>query len=248
MSFLHVLLNFNNKISDKFLHLPDEVINVAVTRREKWLKQKANRIKKGSLVLDAGAGQCPYKKLFSHCKYKSQDFVQYSGTKIGVQREKWKYGEIDYVCDILEIPVPDKTFHVVICTEVLEHVPFPVETIASLARVLKKGGTLLLTAPLASGLHQEPYHFYGGFTPHFYRKVFETYGLRLDEITPEGGLLAHTAQEIFRSSQVLAKSQRWGLIKRYLFGKLLPTYFYSLDSSYPVKEFTIGYMIQATKI
>ncbi len=80
------------------------------------------------------------------------------------------YAAIDYVCDITQIPVEPATFDVVLCTEVLEHHPEPINVVAELARVLKPGGVLLLTAPLGSGIHQEPYHFYGGYTPFWYRR------------------------------------------------------------------------------
>lgn len=74
------------------------------------------------------------------------------------------------------------------------------------------------------------------------------YNLHLDEIKPEGGLLAHTAQEIHRSSVILAKLQKWSIFKQYILGKILPMYYYSLDKRYPINEFTIGYMVQATKL
>lgn len=248
MSLLDVFKNKISKFQASFLYVSDNISNVGVTRREKWLKTKAKKIKNNALVLDAGAGQCPYRHLFGHCQYKTQDFTQYRGTKRGTQVEKWKYGDIDYVCDIVDIPINDNTYDVVICTEVLEHVPFPDKTIESLARILKKDGKLLITAPLASGLHQEPFHYYGGFTPHFYRKMFSLYGLKLDEIKSEGGLFAHTAQEMHRSAFELAKREKWSLCKRYLFEKILPKYYYSMDIKYPINEFTIGYMIQGTKI
>lgn len=43
-------------------------------------------------------------------------------------------------------------------------VPYPVAAIQEMARILKPGGRLLVTAPLASYLHQEPFHYYDGYT------------------------------------------------------------------------------------
>ena len=79
------------------------------------------------------------------------------------------YGKIDYVSDIEKIPVKDNSFDIIICTEVLEHVPNPIGALKEMARILKKGGKLLITTPLGSHIHQDPYHFYGGFTPFFMR-------------------------------------------------------------------------------
>ena len=136
-------------------------------RRERWLIKQANIIPNGAKVLDVGAGGCPHREKFNHCEYLTQDFVQLSDSQIQTQDG---YGKIDYISDILDIPVPDSSFDVILCTEVIEHVPNPILAIKEFARILKSGGTLLITAPLQSGLHQEPFHFYGGYTKYWYEK------------------------------------------------------------------------------
>ena len=117
-----------NKLFEKQF-APDEVVNFNARARNAWVADKASKLKQGVKVLDAGAGECQYAPLFRHCDYKTQDFSQYSGTLSGTLAEEWRYGKIDYVCDIVNIPVPDESFDVVLCTEVLEHVPRPIETI-----------------------------------------------------------------------------------------------------------------------
>lgn len=72
-----------------------------------------------------------------------------------------------------------------------------------LARILKPGGRLFLTAPLGSGLHQLPYHFYGGFTPEWYKHYFAKNKLDIVEITPNGGFFKHLAQECGKSCMVV---------------------------------------------
>ena len=51
------------------------------------------------------------------------------------------------VGSILEIPFPDGAFDVVLSTEVIEHTPDPERGVRELCRVVKPGGTLVLTAP-----------------------------------------------------------------------------------------------------
>lgn len=51
------------------------------------------------------------------------------------------------VGDALELPYPDGTFDVVIASEILEHVPADDKVIDELIRVLKVGGTLVVTVP-----------------------------------------------------------------------------------------------------
>src|SRR5690349_1674437 len=43
---------------------------------ERFLKRAAASIPPGALVLDAGAGEAPYKSLFEHAKYESADFCE----------------------------------------------------------------------------------------------------------------------------------------------------------------------------
>ena len=96
----------------------DSIFEFNPYNRDLFIKGIAALVPSGARVLDAGAGACPYRPLFSHCKYEAQDFAKYTGPN-------HKYGELDYVCDITSIPVPDAIFDCVICTEVLEHVPYP---------------------------------------------------------------------------------------------------------------------------
>lgn len=103
-----------------------------------------------SLVLDAGAGDLPYKSFFDHCNYESADFCQ-------VDKE---YGVVDYVCDLREIPVDDDKYDVVLLTQVLEHLPEPKEVLVELNRILKPGGTIYVTCPLYYEEHEKPYDFY----------------------------------------------------------------------------------------
>lgn len=134
--------------------------------RDAWVRRQAALIPAGSRVLDVGAGSCPYRAHFAHCGYQTQDLAALSDDQV----RDGGYGQIDYVSEITAIPVEAGSFDVVICTEVLEHVPDPIGAVREMGRVLKPGGTLLLTAPLGSGIHQAPYHFYGGYTPFWYQR------------------------------------------------------------------------------
>lgn len=228
----------------------DKIINFNAYTRNKWVSEKAAEVPHGSRLIDVGAGEGVYKSLFTHCDYKAQDFCQYSGTSEGTQQEGWNYDSIDYVCDITSIPVSDQSFDVALCTEVLEHVPRPIEALKEIGRILKTNGILYLSAPLGSGLHQQPFHFYGGFTPHFYRKFLVEFGFEVIEIKPVGGLFSHVAQELHRVGRVLIekKSTRFTFLHKFIFMNWLPRYLASLEKDILIEEFTVGYLIKARKI
>lgn len=162
--------------------------------RDRWIAEQAACVPAASKVLDVGAGSAPYRALFAHCDYKTQDFAQLREDQL---RHRG-YAPIDVVSEANAIPVPDASFDVVICTEVLEHVPEPIAVVRELGRIVAPGGRLILTAPLGSGIHQEPYHFYGGYTPYWYQRFLQEAGFGSIAVTANAGTLRHVAQETIR--------------------------------------------------
>src|ERR1041385_5730478 len=130
--------------------------------RAAWIGKQLEKLPGNSRLLDAGAGEQQYKKFCKHLNYVSQDFAQYAPEKMeeGLQMEKWNYGRLDIVSDITAIPEPDKSFDAILCTEVFEHIPDPPAALKEFSRLLRKGGTLILTAPFTSLTHFAPYHYY----------------------------------------------------------------------------------------
>lgn len=226
----------------------DAIINFSAYWRDDWVARRLAAIPAGARVLDAGAGQGRYRPLLAHTEYRAQDFAAYEGTQDGPLPEDWQYAQLDYICDITAIPVEDASFDAVLCTEVLEHLPDPLAALRELTRVLRPGGTLIITAPLASGMHQEPYHFYGGFSSHFYRHHLGGLGYELREITPLGGLLRHVAQEVHRAGRTLAGTPD-GPDERqhHLLADWLPRYLAARDAAHFIEQFTVGYLVEAVR-
>lgn len=90
--------------------------------------------------------------------------------------------------DALNLPVPDGSFDVVICSEVLEHIPDYQRAIAELERVLVPGGSLAVSVPrygperLCWALSDAYHDVEGGhvrvFTAAQLREAVEDHGLR----------------------------------------------------------------------
>lgn len=105
----------------------------------------------------------------------------------------------------------DASFDVVLYTGVLELVPEPAAAVLEMARVVRPAGRLLITSPLGSILHQEPYHFYGGFTPHWYRWALPTAGLEIESLEANRGFFSLFGQEAQRFSVLIEPRWRAGL-------------------------------------
>ncbi len=166
--------------------------------RQNWIKDKLLELPTGLKILDAGAGECQYKKYCSHLEYVSQDFNQYDGKGdgTGMQEGEWDYSQINIVSDIIDIPIENEIFDVVLCTEVFEHIPDPMAAIKEFSRVLKPGGKLLITAPFCSITHFAPYHYSTGFSRYFYEHWFEQNNINLESIDHNGNYFEYLAQEI----------------------------------------------------
>jgi SAM-dependent methyltransferase len=219
--------------------------------RDGWVQGQALKIAKGIKVLDVGAGSAPYRNLFNHCEYKTHDFAQLNDNQL---RGLKGYDKIDFVSDISNIPVDDESFDVILCTEVLEHIPYPIIAVKEFSRILKRGGVLLLSAPLGSGLHQEPYHFYGGYTPYWYDKFLTEYGFKIIELEPNMKFNSFFSQEFIR---FIRRTAPWNSIMNFIFtpiwllllpfSLILPLIAPIYDKKDTRKDFTIGYHVVAIK-
>jgi SAM-dependent methyltransferase len=148
------------------------------------VERSAAALPAGTRVLDAGAGNAPYRPLFAHCEYLTQDWTAsvHPGARVA-----------DVVGDLHELPVSDGSFDFVLCTEVLEHVADPARVLAELARILKPGGGLLLTVPFVMELHEEPHDHYR-YTSHGLRGLLEDAGFTVGAIDPVSGWFSTLAQ------------------------------------------------------
>ena len=145
------------------------------------MRTASRAIPPGSFVLDAGAGDAPYRELFNHCRYVTVDF---SSTKY----HDFSKGHIDIISDLKSIPLDTCSVDAILCTEVLEHVPDPQDVIEEFHRILKIDGELYLTVPFIWPLHEEPFDYYR-YTSHSLRRMLENAGFTIQLLEPRGGAL-----------------------------------------------------------
>lgn len=175
--------------------------------RDLWLEKTLKTLPQDSSILDAGAGELRYKPLCAHLKYTSQDFAQYDGkgNGKGLQSGDFDNAKIDIVSDIISIPVEAASYDSIMCVEVFEHIPYPLEAIREFNRILKPKGKLVLTAPFSSFTHMAPYHFYTGFTRYFYEKLLIENNFKILELSFNGSFFEFLAQELRRLPEMITK-------------------------------------------
>jgi SAM-dependent methyltransferase len=224
-------------VSDSFFTAPrwkEEVRHLV----NEFVREAARAVTPGQRLLDAGAGECAYAPYFAHATYESAD--------LAVGDAKWDYAKLTYKCDLTKIPVEDGRFDHVLCTQTLEHVPDPRAVVRELARVLKPGGTMWVTAPFGSPMHQEP-HDYWRYTEHGLRRLLSDAGLAVDEIRPCGGYFVRLNHELsYFSTQMLPHWKPWGCL--FLPGFVIARWFaWAFDRFDRRKSYTMNYLVRATK-
>lgn len=186
-------------------------INANEEARDRWLAQTLTAIPSGLRILDAGAGELRNRPLCAHLNYVSQDFCQFegSGSAKGLQVSTWDISKIDLVCDIVDIPEPEASFDVILCSEVFEHLPDALEALDEFSRLLKPNGMLILTAPFASFVHFAPYHFATGFSRYWYEYHLPLRNFEIQELTANGDWFSYAKQEILRLPLMARRYGDW---------------------------------------
>jgi SAM-dependent methyltransferase len=195
-----------------------------------FLRKVIATLPSGSRILDAGAGELRNKPICSHLNYVSQDICQYDGVgnNQGLHTNAWDTKKIDIVSDITDItdiPEPDKSFDVILCSEVFEHLPDPLKALNEFSRLLKPGGILIVTAPFNSLVHFAPYHFSTGFSRYWYEWHLPINNFEVEELSSNGDWFDVAKQELIRLPSVARHYGDWSWPFAYIFAGFGMLYF-----------------------
>lgn len=149
-----------------------------------FVRRAALRVAPGSRVLDLGAGDAPYRELFSHADYVTVDHADSLHEGLA---------HVDIVASADALPFLDEAFDAALLTQVLEHLPDPARVLAELKRVLCKGRRLFLTVPLVWELHELP-HDYFRYTAAGLERLLVNTGFEIEELSPRTDCFSTLAQ------------------------------------------------------
>ncbi len=113
-------------------------------------------------VLDVWCGSRPY-----------DDLLPAGARCVGLDVEGNPYGVADVVSNEL-LPFPDESFDLVLCVQSFHYMADPAGAVAEMARVLRPGGTALVSSVL--GYEYDRRHFEARHTEHELRALFDGWG------------------------------------------------------------------------
>ncbi|MBW4470181.1 MAG: methyltransferase domain-containing protein [Stenomitos rutilans HA7619-LM2] len=151
---------------------------------------------------------------------------------------------VDIGADCYNIPLPNASVDTILSTQVLEHLVTPDRMLKESYRLLKAGGSLILTAPMVWGLHEEPFDFYR-YTEHGLRSLLEQAGYVDIAIHPLEGLFAVLLQMFIDEYHVgwSTKNQRLATLMTGALNRLALW----LELMFPTRRLCLTYLAVATK-
>jgi SAM-dependent methyltransferase len=84
------------------------------------------------------------------------------------------------------LSLESELFDTVLLTDVLEHIYQPVQLLSEVARVLRRGGHVIIGVPFFYWLHERPFDFHR-YTEFALRQMCEDLGLEIKSLKPYGG-------------------------------------------------------------
>ncbi len=196
---------------------------------------------KGKL-LDIGCGEKPFKSL-------TEGYIE---EHVGVDHNETFHdkGNIDIFGSAYALPVEDKSFDTVLCTDVLEHLEEPDKAINEAYRVLKPNAYAIYTVPFFWHIHEAPRDFYR-FTEFGLRYLFEKNNFTVVSIQPLSGFIVMASQEfcyyLWSGRRVLGGKWSpfyWAILALIQCIQYVALFMNRYDKSY---QFSIEYLIVAKK-
>ena len=168
-----------------------------------WLREQAAAAGDGYRVLDVGCGPKPYYPFFAEraSEYVGVDVVENPAAEL--------LGPVE------ALPVPDASFDLVLCTQVLEHCDDPAQAVRELRRVTRAGGRVLASTHGVQVYHPSPQDYWRWTHTGLHRLFEESAEWESVDVRPGAGtasclaMLLGTYVEIGLRRTPLARGPVW---------------------------------------
>lgn len=152
---------------------------IRAKKLSEFLKQKGSM----DTLLDLGCGPRPYFSIYA----------PYFKKSIGADLAESPFPKekIDIYCSVTNVPLPDQSVDMILCTEVLHDIREPDEFFNEVRRLLKPGGVLFLTSPFVVPIVDGAYDHYR-YTRFGLQYRIEKSGMVVDQILPVSDLFGAT--------------------------------------------------------
>ncbi|HXZ19213.1 MAG TPA: class I SAM-dependent methyltransferase [Candidatus Acidoferrales bacterium] len=156
----------------------------------------------GAAVADIGCGAKPYERFFPGA-------ARYCGIDLPADLSANKLQKrADVYADLRMLPLGDESFDVVLCTQVLEHVPDPARVLGEAHRILRSGGLAVITVPFLAAEHEVP-HDYLRFTSFGVTALLEQNGFEAMTVKKQFGFWSAIGEMIYWHYHRKVAGTRW---------------------------------------
>jgi len=194
---------------------------LVLKRLSTYVKQSVDQrgLSVNSVVVDVGCGDMPYREFFpDNMTYLGLDNPAAGKSKVSgetpssVSSQGRMFGSAEF------LPLRDDCADLVLCTQVLEHVDNPFAVVNEIERVLKRGGTVLLSTHDVFPVHPCPGDYWR-WTDAGLMKLFKDFNhVRVLECCSTMGTFAYLVEDqlSYRSSgSALSVRGLFGLVARW---------------------------------
>lgn len=159
-----------------------------IIRRNLYLSVQKYAAQMTGSLMDFGCGTRPYESLFT-------GISRYVGVDFEGGGNDYQKNRVDVFYDGKKLPFEDASFDHVLSTEVVEHIFNPDEIMSEINRVLRPGGTFLLTCPFLWPEHEQPWD-YARYSSFGIRHLLERHGFIVTEQEKTGNFISSIIQLI----------------------------------------------------
>jgi SAM-dependent methyltransferase len=195
--------NFTSKLGFRVVGIPH------ISMRLRSRKIRKNAPITATRMLDAGFGSGAYSFTLAS-KVKRINAVDVEKKKIEYATAVSYFKNISFQeMDLTKLEFEDSVFDFIICSEVLEHIKNHSVAFSELARVLKKGGTMLITVPYDSNKNRREYTKWGherpGYTENDMQELCMKNGLT---VVKSEGWSSNSAEKAFELNYRMAQKNK----------------------------------------